>query len=150
MTHAQADALIKTLPKPGRLRLYREGDWIMMTGGESGSHSIAVGPSSAERLLTHWRGYVENQKLGHPIPTPQVAEVIASISYLAREAYRALCAAKDQTLTRETLVRKLRVGRWKGTSHAALSAALSELGKRGLVTVSEGGSVARYTAVCGE
>lgn len=150
MTHAQADALIATLPKPGRLRLYREGDWIMMTGGESGSHSIAVRPSSAARLIAHWRGYVENQKLGHPVPEPQVAAAIADASYLAREAYRALCAAKDQTLTRETLVRKLRVGRWKSTSHAALSTALSELGKKGLVTVSEGGSTARYTAVCSE
>jgi len=59
MTNAEADALIATLPK--RLRLVREGSSILMAGGKTGSHSIAVGPSSAERLLIHWQGYVENQ-----------------------------------------------------------------------------------------
>ena len=63
MTNAEADALIATLPKPRGLRLVREGSSILMAGGKTGSHSIAVGPSSAERLLVHWQGYVENQGL---------------------------------------------------------------------------------------
>lgn len=63
MTSAQADALIKTLPKPGGLKLFREGDTIVMSGGKMGSHSIHVPVSSAERLLAHWQGYIENQGL---------------------------------------------------------------------------------------
>lgn len=60
MTNAEADALIATLPQPGGLRLYREGDTIVMAGGKTGQHSIAVGPSSGARLLVHWQGYVES------------------------------------------------------------------------------------------
>ncbi len=63
MTHTEADNLIATLPKPGSLRLYREGDQIIMEGGKTGSHSITAKVSSAERLLAHWKGYVENQGL---------------------------------------------------------------------------------------
>ena len=63
MTNAEADALIASLPQPGNLRLYREGDRIVMDGGKWGSHLISVGVSSAERLLVHWKGYVENQGL---------------------------------------------------------------------------------------
>lgn len=63
MTVVEADALIASLPQPGNLRLYREGDRIVMDGGTWGPHLISVGVSSAERLLTHWKGYVENQGL---------------------------------------------------------------------------------------
>ena len=63
MTNAEADNLIATLPKPGPLRLFREGDQIVMSGGKWGSHSLGAKVSSAERLLVHWKGYVENQGL---------------------------------------------------------------------------------------
>ena len=63
MTNAEADNLIATLPKPGKLRLFRENDQIVMAGGTWGSHSLSAKVSSAERLLVHWRGYVENQGL---------------------------------------------------------------------------------------
>ena len=63
MTPKEADNLIETLPKPGSLRLFREGDQIVMDGGKTGSHSISAKVSSAERLLAHWKGYVENQGL---------------------------------------------------------------------------------------
>ena len=66
MTHAEADNLIATLPQPGGLRLHREDDRIVMTGGKFGDHAISTKASSGERLLTHWRGYVETngQTLG--------------------------------------------------------------------------------------
>lgn len=60
MTNAEADALIATLPKPGGLQLYRKGDEIVMEGGKRGGHSIRASVSSGERLLVHWKGYVEN------------------------------------------------------------------------------------------
>jgi hypothetical protein len=63
MTAAEADNLIATLPKPNGLKLFREGDQIVMSGGRWGSHSLSAKVSSAERLLTHWKGYVENQGL---------------------------------------------------------------------------------------
>ncbi len=63
MTTAEADNLIATLPRPGGLQLFREGDQIVMSGGKWGSHAISTKVSSAERLLVHWKGYVENQGL---------------------------------------------------------------------------------------
>jgi hypothetical protein len=63
VTNSEADALIATLPKPGSLKLYREGDQIVMDGGKWGPHSLSAKVSSAERLLVHWKGYVENQGL---------------------------------------------------------------------------------------
>ena len=143
MTRAEADNLIATLPKPGGLRLYREGDWIMMTGGKHGEHSLAVEPSSGQRLLIHWQGYVKNQGLS----LEPVATALAGVSQLARSAYRALCKAKTHSLTRGSLATKLRVGRWKSYSHSALSDALYELAKIGLVTSDNHG---RYTAVCAD
>jgi hypothetical protein len=65
MTNAEADALIATLPKPGGLQLYRKGDEIVMDGGKRGGHSIRASVSSGERLLVHWKGYVENN--GHTL-----------------------------------------------------------------------------------
>ena len=143
MTSSEADNLIATLPKPAGLRLYREGDWIMMTGGKHGGHSLAVGPSSGQRLLTHWQGYVKNQGLS----LEPVAAALAEMSQLARNAYRALCAANQHTLMRGSLARKVGVGRWKAYSHSALSEALYALTKSGLVTSDNHG---RYTAVCDE
>ena len=63
MTNTEADNLIATLPKPGTLRLYREGDQIVMDGGKWGAHALSAKVSSGERLLAHWKGYVENQGL---------------------------------------------------------------------------------------
>ena len=63
MTNAEADALIATLPKPGKLQLFREDDRIVMDGGKWGAHALSAKVSSAERLLVHWKGYVENQGL---------------------------------------------------------------------------------------
>lgn len=63
MTPTEADNLIATLPKPGSLQLYRKGDEIVMEGGKWGGHSIRASVSSGERLLAHWKGYVENQGL---------------------------------------------------------------------------------------
>lgn len=143
MTSTEADNLIATIPKPSGLRLYREGTWIVMAGGKTGSHSIAVGPSSGQRLLAHWQGYVRNQGLA----VEPVAPALSNVSQLARSAYRALCNAKKHTLVRESLTKKLGVGRWKNHSHAALATALSELAKTGLVTSDAHG---RYTAVCDE
>ena len=145
MTHAEADNLIATLPKPSGLRLYRQGDWIMMSGGKWGQHSLAVRPSSGERLLTHWQGYIKNQ--GLPIAPDPFTDALAGVSQLARDAYHALCAAKGHALLRGSLARKISVGRWKKHSHTDLENALHQLAKIGLVT-SDGYS--RYTAVCGE
>jgi hypothetical protein len=63
MTNTEADALIASLPKPGGLRLFREGDRIVMDGGKWGSHALSVPVSSGQRLIVHWKGYVENQGL---------------------------------------------------------------------------------------
>lgn len=63
MTNTEADALIASLPKPGKLQLFREGDQIVMDGGKTGAHSLSVPVSSGKRLLLHWKGYVENQGL---------------------------------------------------------------------------------------
>ena len=80
MTNTEADALISTLPQPGGLQIFREGDAIVMAGGKHGAHSINVPVSSAERLLVHWKGYVEDQGLSlgssytrsHPRPQAQI------------------------------------------------------------------------------
>ena len=77
MTHSEADNLIATLPKPGGLRLFREDDRIVMDGGKWGAHALSTKVSSAERLLVHWKGYVENQGLslgpGYTIAKPSAA-----------------------------------------------------------------------------
>jgi len=144
VTHREADNLIATLPQPAGLRLRRKGDWIEMEGGKHGGHSLAVGPSSGARLLVHWKGYVENQGLS--IGNAPFAAVLATLPKLARDAYRALCAAK-RGLMYGSLVRKVKVGRWKSDSHAELGTALSTLADAGLVTSDNHG---RYTAVCKE
>lgn len=144
MTNTEADNLIATLPKPRGLRLYREGGWIKMEGGKHGGHSIAVGPSSGERLLIHWKGYVQNQGLS--IGDTPFAAALANMPQLARDAYRALCTAK-RGLMYGSLARKIKVGRWKSSSHAELGTALRALEDAGLVTSDNHG---RYTAVCEE
>lgn len=143
MTHAEADNLIATLPKPRGLRLYRKGDWIEMEGGKHGSHSLAVGPSSGTRLLIHWKGYVENQNLS--IGKEPLASALAALPQFARDVYRALCKAKHGLLY-GSIARKVSVGRWKKRySHAELGTALHSLQDAGLVTSD---NHARYTAVC--
>src|SRR5277367_2741541 len=84
MTNAETDALIASLPQPGGLRLFREGDAIVMTGGKWGSHSISVPASSAERLIVHWKGYVENQGLSLG-PDYRRAETPRPASEIARD-----------------------------------------------------------------
>ena len=88
MTNTEADALIASLPKPGSLRLHREGDEIIMDGGKFGGHSIRASVSSGERLLVHWKGYVENQGLSlgpdygrteAPRSAPQMGAALAEL-----------------------------------------------------------------------
>jgi hypothetical protein len=75
MTNSETDNLIASLPKPGGLRLFREVDRIVMDGGKWGAHTLSVGASSGERLLVHWKGYVESngQTLGPAYSPPLVA-----------------------------------------------------------------------------
>ena len=143
MTTAEADKLIATLPKPSGLRLYREGDWILMAGGTSGPHSIPVGPSSGQRLLTHWQGYVNNQGLS----IEPMTAALAGLSSFARTVYDGLCETKTRSLLRGSIAKKLRVGRWKAYRWSDLGSALSELTNKGLVTSD---NQDRYTAVCEE
>jgi hypothetical protein len=44
------------------LAAYLEGDRFVFTGGRWGEHSLAADASitSADRLLAHWRGFVQN------------------------------------------------------------------------------------------
>ncbi|HSX23417.1 MAG TPA: hypothetical protein VLE97_11640 [Gaiellaceae bacterium] len=142
MTSAQADALIASLPKPGGLRLTREGDQIVMSGGKHGSHSINTRASSAERLIIHWKGYVQNQGLSLGPDYSQSAPTM-HVSQLARAVYRALRAAKKRSLQRGSIARKLGVGRRKRYSWAELDGALAELTEDGFVT-SDGHGI--YTA----
>jgi len=101
MTNAEADALIASLPQPGNLRLYRDGDRIVMDGGKWGAHLISVGVSSGERLLIHWKGYVENNGLSlgpgyttaHPAITsreriPVVGQWVSFPSKSAKSGWR--------------------------------------------------------------
>jgi hypothetical protein len=46
-----------------------------MDGGKWGVHTLSVGASSAERLLVHWKGYVESNglTLGPAYSSPLVA-----------------------------------------------------------------------------
>ena len=163
MTSAEADALIATMPKPGGLQLYREGDWIVMAGGKTGTHALLVGPSSAERLLVHWQGFVKNQSVSmDPARGPSAAlprrlparsdsqpsaepPALAHVSPFARKVYLALCKAKKRSLMYGSLATTLGVGRWK-TPHSYLSSALYELTSTDLVSSDNHG---RYTAVCG-
>jgi hypothetical protein len=82
VTSAETDNLIASLPKPGGLQLFREGDRIVMAGGKWGPHALSVPGSSAARLIIHWKGYVENQGLSlgpdyGRVEKPQPASEIA-------------------------------------------------------------------------
>lgn len=99
MTNSETDNLIATLPKPGGLLLFREGDRIVMDGGKWGAHTLSVGASSGERLLVHWKGYVESngQTLGPaysptlvaaPTAVPAVGEWVAFPSKSAPSGWR--------------------------------------------------------------
>jgi len=146
MTNAEADALIETLPKPGGLKIYRDGKFITMTGG-TGTHSISVPASTGERLLIHWTGYVENngQSLGQDFDRSKF-DPLAQLSRAARATYRALYDSKTRSLMRSSLGQKLgagRVGRSKRYTWHELDDAVTELKRAGLVTSDEEG---RYTA----
>ena len=147
MTNAEADNLIETLPKPGGLKIYRDGKFITMAGGKTGTHSISVPASTAERLLTHWTGYVENNglSLGQSFDRSKF-DPLAQLSRTARATYRALYDSKSRSLMRSSLAQKLgvgRVGRGKRYSWSELGDALEELRRAGLVTSDSDG---RYTA----
>lgn len=51
------------------LRCVVEGEHFVMLGGKSGAHSLAISATSAERLLAHWRGYLENNGYNPARPT---------------------------------------------------------------------------------
>src|SRR6266850_2429339 len=57
-----------------RLQAVLEGDRIVFTGGRFGSHGLDAKLSSADRVIAHWRGYVqatEEALVGYPrISTP--------------------------------------------------------------------------------
>ncbi len=57
-----------------RLCATLEGDSIVFSGGRYGSHSLDAKCSSADRVIAHWRGYVEATEdalVGYPkISTP--------------------------------------------------------------------------------
>ena len=61
-----------------RLLAILEGDRIVFTGGRYGAHSLDAKLSSADRVVAHWRGYVqatEDVLLGYPKhPTPWSAK----------------------------------------------------------------------------
>lgn len=42
-----------------RLCAVLEGDWVVFKGGRFGEHSLDAKLSSADRLIAHWRGYVQ-------------------------------------------------------------------------------------------
>ncbi|HEY2554173.1 MAG TPA: hypothetical protein VGI15_02905 [Candidatus Cybelea sp.] len=48
------------------LRAHLEGDRFVLSGGQWGDHSLDARASitTADRLLAHWRGYVENNQRG--------------------------------------------------------------------------------------
>jgi DNA-binding transcriptional ArsR family regulator len=149
VTNAEADNLIATLPKPGGLQIYRDGQFITMAGGKHGTHSISVPASTGERLLIHWRGYVANS--GHVLGTDFDAskfDPLAQLSQAARVIYRALYDSQTKSLARSSLAQKVRVGRLgrgkpKRYSWSEFSRALRELEDAGLVTSDADG---RYTA----
>ena len=147
VTNAEADALIETLPKPGGLKIYRDGKFITMAGGKTGAHLISVPASTAQRLLTHWSGYVENNglSLGQGFDRSKF-DPLAQLSRTARATYRALYDSKSRSLMQSSLAQKLgvgRVGRGKKYTWSEFGAALNELERAGLVTSDDYG---RYTA----
>lgn len=56
-------AMLWTFIRPGkrtvRLTSAIEGDRFLFQGGSYGSHSLDIGSTSPERLIAHWRGYVQ-------------------------------------------------------------------------------------------
>lgn len=63
-----------------RLVATLEGDRVVFSGGHYGSHSLDAKLSSAERVVAHWRGYVqatEDKLIGYPKhPTPWAAKEV--------------------------------------------------------------------------
>lgn len=60
--------------KTVRLVATLEGDRIVFSGGRFGTHSLDAKLSSADRVIAHWRGYVqatEDALVGYPkLSTP--------------------------------------------------------------------------------
>jgi hypothetical protein len=93
MTHAEADKIARSLVAWGargilNARLSAEGDRIVFggTGARTGTHSLDVGASSRDRVLTHWRGFVMNNggaltepEAPHKTPPAQLDREIAEV-----------------------------------------------------------------------
>ena len=118
MTNAEADNLITTLPKPGGLQLTRKGDWIEMSGGKSGGHAISVSASSGERLLVHWKGYVESQglSLGPDYTTkpasPSAPRVGQRVEVSSKSENQGPSLGPEYATTKPSSPSGLRVGQW--------------------------------------
>ena len=54
------------------LRAAVVGDRIVFSGGTQGEHSLAIDVSSKARILAHWEGYCENNKM----PLPKLGEKV--------------------------------------------------------------------------
>ncbi len=65
---------MRTGKRTVRLNATLEGDRIVFSGGRYGAHSLDAKLSSADRVIAHWRGYVqatEDALVGYPkVPTP--------------------------------------------------------------------------------
>lgn len=61
-----ADEDLAALTAGGFLRAYLDGDRFVLSGGQWGDHSLDARETitSADRLIAHWRGYVENNRRG--------------------------------------------------------------------------------------
>lgn len=70
--------LMQVGKKTIRMTATLEGDRIVFAGGSYGTHSLDARLSSADRVVAHWRGYVqetEEKLLGYPkIPTPWASQ----------------------------------------------------------------------------
>ena len=121
MSPDQAHDLVRTLRAPG-LTANVVGDWIIFGGpaAKSGGHSLSIAASSAERVLTHWKGFVANnittvmaqaerQIAAAPAPRPRRLAVVtfwrkgdrALIEYIAKsERYARVWNVRGQRFNR--------------------------------------------------
>lgn len=120
MSPDQAKELAATLRAPG-LAANVAGDWIIFGGpaAKSGVHSLSIPASSAERVLTHWKGFVANNitavmaqaERQIAVPAPRVRRM-AVVTYW-RKGDRALIEyiAKSERYARVWNVRGQRFNR---------------------------------------